>query len=132
MRADELINKLTKTLNYPQYKVARLAGLDPHTLSNVKEQLVSDLTPRTRNRLGALFQVVRDLGPLPSEALLEILQRQVFEDESGRRDSVVSALQQEKYPIEVLLQIAEMANQEYRTRWVSNMPDMRDALSLSA
>jgi len=130
--ASELIDKLIAALACPQYKVARLMGLDPHTLSNVRDQRVAELTPRTRTRLATLFQVVRTLGPLPSDALLDILQRHVFEDEAGRRDSVASALQQEKYPLEVLFQIADTARREFSAQWVSAMPDLTDAISLSA
>lgn len=132
IKASALIDRLMEILDCPQHKIARLMGVTPHTLSNNRDHLLSELTPRTRTRLAILFQIVRHLGPLRSDALLAILQRHVFEDEEGRRDSVVSALQQEKYPLPILFQIAEMAHREYSEQWNSTSPDVSDAISVSA
>lgn len=132
VKTSAVIDWLTEVLNCPQHKIARLMGVTPHTLSNNRDQILEELTPRTRKRLATLFQVVRHLGPLRSDALLAILQRHVFEDEEGRRDSVVSALQQDKYPLEILIQIAETAGREYSNQWSSTSPDVPDAIAVSA
>ena len=127
-----LIDRLKEVLDCPQHKVARLIGVTPLTLSHNRDQLLEDLTPRTRNLLGTLYQVTRHLGPLRSDALVAILQRHVFEDEDGNRDSVVSALQQGKYSLETLLAIAETAQAEYSNQWNSTSPDVSDAISVPA
>lgn len=132
VKASVLIDRLKEVLDCPQHKIARLVGVTPLTLSHNRDQVLEDLTPRTRKLLVTLYQVVRHLGPLRSDALTAILQRHVFEDEEGRRDSVVSALQQEKYSMETLIQIAEAAQAEYNNQWNSSAPDVSDAISVPA
>jgi hypothetical protein len=132
IRAGKLIDHLMSVLDCPQHRVARLMGVIPHTLSNNRNEWLSELSPRTQARLTQLYQVVRFLGPLRSEALLAILQLQVFEDEEGRRDSVISALQQDKYPLELLIQIAELGVKKYSSQWNLNSPDITDDASVSA
>lgn len=132
VKTSAVVNWLTDILDCPQHKVARLMGVTPHTLSNNRDQSLEELTPRTQKRLVVLYRVIQHLGPLRSDALLAILQRHVFEDEEGRRDSVVSALQQDKYPFEILIQIAETAHKEYSNQWSSTSPDVSDAIAVSA
>jgi hypothetical protein len=132
LKTSVLIDHLKQVLDCPQHKIARLMGVTPLTLSHNRDQLLEELTPRTRKLLVTLYQVVRHLGPLRSDALLAILQLHVLEDEEGRRDSVVSALQQDKYALETLIQIAETAHKEYSNQWNSTSPDVSDAISVSA
>ncbi len=131
IKASRLIDVLTETLEISQNKVARLMNVDPHTLSNNREEWLERLTPKTRMKLLSLYQVVRELGGLRSEVLLDILQRHVFEDEEGRKDSVISAIQQEKYSLTTLRQIAEMARETQHQQYLSQYPDVSDALAVS-
>ena len=89
-------------------------------------------TVAARSSLLATLKVDPFLGPLRSDALTAILQRHVFEDEEGQRDSVTSALQQDKYSLETLIQIAETAQSEYFNLWNSTSPDVSDAISVPA
>lgn len=126
--AGDLIDWLMGELGCSQHTVARLMGVDPHTLSNNRKIPLLDLTPRTRARLVNLVAVIQHIGALRTDALLDILQRHVFADEAGRRDSVVSAIQQEKYPLETLKDIAEIARDEYHEHFLASSPDLSSAV----
>ena len=99
----------------------QLLGLTAQTISNNLERPVEELTPRTRDRLRALSAIAvsifgRGGRDLRREAILEIIQAQVFRDLQGRMDSVISALHQDKYPIETLIQIAEISYRLYQDK----------------
>lgn len=126
--AGNLIDWLKDTLDCSQHTVARLMGVDPHTLSNNRETPVTDLMPRTRAHLINLVAVIQHIGALRTDALLDILQRHVFADETGRMDSVVSSIQQDKYSFDVLKEIAEMAREEYHEQFIATSPDVSSAL----
>ena len=120
-KASDLVRDIQETLESSQRVVASLLGLTPQTISNNLEEPLEKLTPRTRDRLVALHTIAvstfgRGGRDLRREAILEILQAQVFQDLQGRTDSVVSALHQDKYPIETLIQIAEISYRLYQEK----------------
>lgn len=127
-----LVNELCRTLDCSQRVLASLIGLSPHTLSNNQEKPLEQLTPRTRSRLVALyFIVVEKLGLLRSEAILDVIQAHVFPDIHDRVDSIVSAIQQDKYPLETLAHIAEISRNRYNDKVLSNRPRVSDGINLS-
>ncbi|PWU19946.1 MAG: hypothetical protein C5B49_05110 [Bdellovibrio sp.] len=128
IKAAQLIDMLMETLEVSQHKIARLLDVDPHTLSNNRTEWIETLTPKTKKKLLSLYEVVRELGTLKSEALLDVLQRHVFEDENGRKDSVVSAIQADKYSFDTLRQIAALARETQHQHHLSQYPDVSDAI----
>jgi len=129
--AVEVIDEVAQTLNCSHRMVANLMGVTPHTLSNNRDKKLSELTPRTLNRLLVLYRIVVDMfGTHRSEMIYEILNLHVFEDRKGRKDSVVSALQQDKYESEMLEQIANLALKQYeekRRAKLIELPDVKFA-----
>lgn len=114
-------------LDCSEYTIASLLGGIPPATSR-REQFITGLTPQTSARLVMLFAIVRQLGPLRPEVLIVILETPVFEDEDGLRYSVLSGLERDKYPLEILLQIADTARREYIEEWRRAPADVSDAL----
>jgi phytoene/squalene synthetase len=131
-KAGELIDRIVETLGTSQYNVARLLNVDPHTLSNNRETTVDELTPKTKKKLISLYQMVREISSLRDEVIMAILQRHVFEDEDGRKDSVISAIQQDKYDLDILQQILETAQVQVQKQQLKKYPDVSDAVTVSA
>lgn len=131
--AAQVIEEIAQTLNCSQKVVAGLMGLTPHTLSNNRNKPLTELTPRTLNRLLPLYRIVVDiLGTHRPEMIYEILNLHIFADRKGRKDSVVSALQQEKYESEMLEQIATLALKQYEEKRRAKLIDLPDVKSATA
>jgi hypothetical protein len=131
--ANEILEFISQTLNCSHRVVANLMGVAPHTLSNNREKILSDLTPRTRNRLSALYTIaVVKLGSYRPEMIYELLNTHAFTDRKGLKDSVVSALQQDKYDIEMLEQIANMALVLYEEKRLKKLIELPNVKNLSA
>jgi len=130
----QIIDAICSQLGSSQRMVANLLNLEPHTLSKNREKLLEDLTPRTGTRLSALFYlIVRKFVLLRSDAIIEILQSHVFPDIHGRMDSVISALQQDKYPLETLTHIAELSQKRYEEKLLKDTIKIpNDSTPLSA
>lgn len=126
-KTNQIVEALMEMLGCPQRKVALLAGLDPHTLTNNREATLRDLTPRTRQHLINLYSVVLAIGPLRPEVMLATLERHTYKDHKGRMDSVVSAIQQDKYDLVLLLKIAEKAKKELTAEWTSSYPKLTES-----
>ena len=100
---EEIVKQIADTLDCSNRVIANLMGVSPHTLSNNREKTVDALTPRTSVRLKNLYRIVVDiLGTHRSEMIYEVINLHAFTDRKGRKDSVVSALQQDKYELEML------------------------------
>ena len=130
--AGELIDMIVETLETSQYAVAHLLDVDPHTLSNNRDKRVEALAPTTKKKLISLYQVVRDLTGMKGEVIMAVLQRNVFADEDGRKDSVVSAIQQDKYDLEVLQQIVETARAQVHDQQLKKYPDVSSVITVPA
>lgn len=132
-RAMEVVEEIARTLDCSHRVIANLMGVAPHTLSNNKGKSLGDLTPRTGEKLSSLYRVaVGLLGSHRPEMIYEILNTHSFTDHKGRKDSVVSALQQDKYDIDMLLQIANKALEQYESKRQQKLIDLPDAKRLSA
>ena len=116
VKAEILIERLRVALNCSQKTIARLILVTDHTLANNKDKPVKEITDPTRGKLSQLYNVVRAYAckGLKPEALFEILEAHVYEDYLGRLDSVSSAISQQKYSQETLLEIAEIAYGRYQ------------------
>lgn len=132
IKTGQLIDAITNTLEVSGRVVANLLNMDPHTLSNNRDTLIDQLTPKTKTKIVSLYQIVIENGGLRSELLMDMLQRHVFEDEDGRKDSVVSAIQQEKYSLDTLREIAALALNEQRKQQMKKYPDVSDAITVPA
>lgn len=131
--AGQLIVRICETLDCSQRVAAGLMGLEPHTLSKNQDKSLDDLTPRTRQRLtGLYYVVVSKLGILRPEAIYEIIQAHVFPDLQDRMDSVISALQQDKYPVETLSHIAELSMKKYQEKIAKKDLSIVHAKAISA
>jgi hypothetical protein len=131
--ASDMIEGIASTLNCSHRVVANLMGVTPHTLSNNREKLLSELTPRTSNRLLSLYQIiVVRLGLYRPEMVYDILNLHVFADRKGRKDSVVSALQQDKYESEMLEQIAVLALNQYEEKRRKQLIELSNVESATA
>jgi hypothetical protein len=129
----QVIEEIAQTLNCSQRVVANLMGVTPHTLSNNRDKPLSELTPRTLNRLLPLYRIVVDmLGTHRPEMIYDVLNLHVFADRKGRKDSVVSALQQEKYESEMLEQIAALALTQYEEKRRAKLIELPDVKSATA
>ena len=134
LKTEQALPAIRETLDCPQRVVANLLGLEAHTLSNNREKPVSELTPRTGERIVALYHLVvnrygRGGMDLRGQAILEILQAQVFPDIHDHYDSVVSALHQDKYPLETLLHIADLSYATYQKKAAARYVKLPDAMS---
>ena len=129
-KTQDIVEEIAKTLNSSHRAVAGLMGVSPHTLSNNKERDVRELTPRTRDRLLPLYRIVVEmLGSYRPEMIHSVLHLHAFEDRRGRKDSVVSALQQDKYESEMLEQIAGLALKQYEEKRRKNLIELPDVKS---
>lgn len=128
-----LIDEICEILNCSQQAVASLLDLTPHTLSHNRDKKLEELTPRTGERLSALFMIVNEHRFLRSEVIHKILKMHVFEDIKGNMDSVLSALKQDKYEIETLANIARIALNKYEQESSENeqsiVEDVKKVLS---
>ena len=124
IRTGQLIDTVTNTLEVSQRVIANLLNMDPHTFSNNRDTLIDQLTPKTKTKIVSIYQVVIENGGLRSELLMDMLQRHIFEDEDGRKDSIVSAIQEGKYSLETLREIAALALDEQRKQQMKKYPDV--------
>ena len=114
-----LVESLNKMLRVSQNRIAKMIGLSAHTISNnLDNELVDLLGRKTGKRLYCLYLAAEKLT---AEAIgvpdkLEILQLPVFEDLYGNLDSVLTAILQEKYSAEMILEICQKALRVYRDR----------------
>ena len=116
---DTLLNYLKEQLNCNQKIIAKFTGLNESTLSANSEKTIEEVaTKKAGKRLLALYMVVHhfvDKGISPV-VIKESINEFVFEDLEGNSDSVVSAILSDKYPLAVLVNIAELGFQQYKNK----------------
>lgn len=129
----DIVSEIAQTLDCSQRVVAGLMGVAPHTLSNNREKPSGELTPRTSTRLWALYDIaVGLLGTHRPAMIYEVLNLHIFADRKGRKDSVVSALQQDKYELETLRNIAILALRQYEEKRRAKLIELPNAKSATA
>jgi ferritin-like protein len=114
----DVIQAIQRILKCSQSRVAKMLEFAPNTPSNNKDKLLSELTPKTKDKLLSLYAVIRPyaIQGLQEEVISYILETQVFEDHNGNKDSVLTSLRQDKYALETLANIAEMAYSKFQKR----------------
>lgn len=128
----DYISGIRTGLGCSQRIVANLLGVDPHTISNNNERLISEVTDRLRARIEALYYVVvKHLATVSPSARYHIINAHVAKDLEGNVDSVVSALQQDKYGLETLCHIATMAWNALRADEIKDSLQVPDETKLS-
>ena len=110
MKVKDTTKKLKIDLECSQYVLASFIGLTSFAIArNGKTDILTSKT-KTAKRILALSIVVERLvakgisGPNIKSALL----RHVYGDLDGNFDSVVTAIQQNKYPTRVLMDISDL------------------------
>ena len=127
MSTEQVVKQIADTLDCSNRVVANLMGLSPHTLSNNKKTAVTELTLRTSTRLKNLYRIVVDiLGTHRPEMIYEVIHLHAYTDRKGRKDSVISALHQDKYELEMLEQIVQLACAQYESKRRENLIEFAD------
>lgn len=117
IRLSDILTELKEVTNLSQRGVARLLRMDKNTLSNNLEKSLEDMTPQSKQKIGFLYSLVdKSLRGYQFEATHEILNAYVFKSYTGETDSIASALQQNKFDLETLFHIMDIAKQEYSHR----------------
>ena len=113
-----LVDTLKEFLDCSQSRIAKLLEFSPNTPSNNREKPLSELTSKTKDRIIPLHNIVIHYAcmGLKTETLFYILETQVYKDHRGNRDSVLSALRQDKYSYETLQEIASIAYGHYQEK----------------
>ena len=128
----DYISGIRAGLGCSQRIVANLLGVDPHTISNNNERPISEVTDRLRTRVEALYYVVvKHLATVSPAARYRIINAHVAKDLEGNIDSVVSALQQDKYKLETLCHIAVMSWNALRADEIKDSLQVSDETQLS-
>ena len=111
MTIEVLINGLKDMLDCKQKLLAFFTGLQESTISSNLNNRVLDVdNKKAGRRIIALYLVVSHLkrkGAAP-ENIKTALQKYVYSDLDGNKDSVVTALVQDKYPANVLINIGDL------------------------
>jgi len=123
---NDLLMFLKKELGFSQNKIARLTGLDPHTIMNNRDEKINDVKNRKiGKRIFNLFVVCVKLNSMGVQAncIEHILNMYVYEDIQSNLDSFNSANRQDKYSIELLCDISTMAHNKFYSEQVQIMKE---------
>lgn len=114
----DVIEAVRGILKCSQTRVAKMLEFAPNTPSNNKDKPLSELTPKTKDKLLNLYTVLRPyaIQGLQEEVISYIIETQVFADHNGNRDSVLTAIRQDKYSLETLENIAASAYSKFQKR----------------
>lgn len=113
----DIVNRLTKTMDCSERRLSNFLGMDKNTLSNNASNKIEELTPITRRKILSLSLLVLDRIPAYSpEAIYQILNAHVYKSHSGETDSIISAIQQDKFEYETLNYMLETARKDYENR----------------
>lgn len=119
IRVEDVLQYLTDHLEGTQKLIASLTGVNESTLSaNLEKPLRELATKKTGKRLRALYFVVHSFVKrgISAQAIKESLNELVYPDIDENYDSVISALHSDKYPVDALVQIAELGYQAYQKK----------------
>ena len=119
VKISQILEVMKKALACRQKLIAKYSGLNESTISSVTEKTIGEaVSNKSGRRLVALYYVINSLAGkgLSPEGIKESINEFVFEDLDGFSDSVVSALLEDKYKLNVLLKIADMGYDQYRAK----------------
>jgi len=117
----QTIDRTLEILDLSHRGLARLIGVDVHTITNNKGKGWEELTPGTRKKLGAVcILVTREFSLYRASVIQEILGASVFQHTDGASYSVLSALASREFGLEEVVEIGKLAERAYRERSASN------------
>jgi IS30 family transposase len=99
--------------------IASLINVNESTISsNLSRSIEELMTKKTGKRLTTFAVVVSHFYEkgLKSEAILDLISIPIYPDLDGNLDSIISAVAQEKYSANTLIQLGEMAYVEYQRK----------------
>ena len=123
-----IIDKLTEKMEISERRLSNLLGVNKNTLTNNADKTIGELTPITRQKIVSLSALVLNRIPAYSpEAIYMILNAHVYKNHTGETDSIISAIQQNKFEYETLNYMLITARNECEDRLRSESPlDLED------
>ena len=126
---EQTVAETLAILNVSNRALASLLNMDPHTLIENKRKNWTELTPKTKKKFFVTCSLVnKEFRLLRQDAILEILNEHVFEDVDGFKDSVLSALESDKYNEETILNIGKLAYKVHLDKELRKSTKIPDAL----
>lgn len=135
IKLSALTEYITNHLDISDRFLCSLIGITPASLSNQKDVLLETITKnKVGRRVTQLFVVVHHfaLQGMSKEVTIDCIRMPAFQDLKDNYDSVSTAIQQDKYEVEVLVEISKMAYQEYQRKQLANdelFPAVKDLLA---
>lgn len=130
-----LTEYITSHLDISDRFLCNLIGITPASLSNQKDVALETITKNKVGRRVTQFYVVVHhftLQGMSKEVTIDCIRMPAFQDLKDNFDSVATAIQQDKYEVEVLLEISKMAYQEYQRKQLVKddlFPAVKDLLA---
>jgi hypothetical protein len=119
------IDKTLEIMNLSNRGLARLIGIDVHTITENKAKQWQELTPNTYKKLGAMCSLVtKEYGLYRSSVIIEILNLHIFKDVDDKKYSVLTALNSEKFDFDGVISIGKMAQKSYIEKSLKFAPDV--------
>lgn len=119
------VNKTLEIMNLSNRGLAKLLNIDVHTITENKSKDWAELTPKTYKKIGAICTLVnQDYQLLRSQVILEVLNQHVFKDIDGKRYSVLSAINSDKFDLEGVIEIGKLALATYREKQLKLAPSV--------
>lgn len=127
------IDKTLEIMELSNRGLARLIKVDVHTITDNRDKLWEELTPNTLKKLGAICILITvEYNLYRASVILEILNQHIFKDVDGKKYSVLTAMNSEKFDLEGVVSIGKMAQQFYKEKQLKSapsVPPLPDAIS---
>lgn len=126
---EQAVTETLQILDISNRALASLLNMDPHTLIENKKKNWDDLTPKTKRKFWITCTLVnKEFRLLRGSKIIEILNEHVYEDMDGFKDSVLSALESDKYNEETILNIGKLAHNIHLEKELRKSVKLPDAL----
>lgn len=119
VKLENLSDYITEYLMVSDRFLCTLIGITPAALSSQKKHSFESISKnKVGRRVGQLFYVVHYFAHqgLSKEVILDCLRTPLFQDLKDNYDSVCTAIQQDKYETEVLVEIGKLAYQDFQRK----------------
>ncbi|PIR22160.1 MAG: hypothetical protein COV44_09075 [Deltaproteobacteria bacterium CG11_big_fil_rev_8_21_14_0_20_45_16] len=88
-----------------------------------------ELTPKTRLKLYVIcFLINKELLLLTPDSIIQILNQHIYENPEGFKDSVLSALETNRYNEATIINIGRLAHKSYLAKQQKMAPSLPDAI----
>ncbi len=126
---EQAVAETLQILEISNRALASLLNMDPHTLLENKKKNWAELTPTTKRKFWVTCTLVnKEFRLLRGSKIIEILNEHVFEDVDGFKDSVLSAIESDKYTEETILNIGRIAHKIHLEKELKKSAKLPDAL----